>query len=174
MNEYKKGDVVQIHNGDIKFPGLVTDVTPRFLFVGKLKFRRDNGQMVKRQKERVYRLNLCIKETHSIPDFSSDSMADAEVCVDSTGRAYSAVRRTTVSEPSKWLPVTEAEASRVSRRDSINPNPRSGVPIPTRPVTARAGNDPGTTQYPQRELGHPEGSHGDKGDGCPMKTKVML
>jgi len=53
-----KGDVVQISNGKIKFPGLVTDVTPKYLYVGKLKFRRDNWQLVKRQ--RANRLNLSI------------------------------------------------------------------------------------------------------------------
>jgi hypothetical protein len=58
----KKGDVVQIDNGDIRFPGVVTDVTPKFLFVGKLKFRRDNGQMVKRQKAKAYRLDLRIAQ----------------------------------------------------------------------------------------------------------------
>jgi hypothetical protein len=62
MIDYKKGDVVQIDNGDIKFPGVVTDVTPQYLFVGKLKFRRDTGQMVKRQKSKVYRLDFRIAQ----------------------------------------------------------------------------------------------------------------
>jgi hypothetical protein len=96
MNDYKKGDVVQIKNGEIQFPGIVTNVTPRFLFVGKLKFRRDDGQMVKRQKARVYRLNLCIEMSRSIPYFVSDTVAGDGACIDSTGRANSVVRDTSV------------------------------------------------------------------------------
>ena len=164
MSEYKKGDVVQIQNGDIKFPGLVTDVTPKYLFVGKLKFRRDTGQMVQRQRKRAYRLDLCIKVSRSIPNLIPKVVSDDAACIDSIGRANSVVRDTSVSEPSRWLPRKEAEASRVSRRDSINSNPRSGEPIPTRPVTARAVNDSGTTQYPQRELGHPEGVTGTRAE----------
>lgn len=44
--------------------------------------------------------------------------------------------------------------------DLFNTNPRSGEPIPTRPVTANSVNDSGTTQYPDRKA---EEGHGDKG-----------
>lgn len=57
--------------------------------------------------------------------------------------------------PAKKLRIRELVAANL-----INPNPRSGVPLPTRPVTANSVNDSGTTQYPSSST---EDGHGDKG-----------
>jgi hypothetical protein len=53
--------------------------------------------------------------------------------------------------------------------DLFNTNPRSGEPIPTRPVTAKAVNDSGTTQYPSRST---EDGHGDKGRSEISRTQL--
>jgi hypothetical protein len=74
MIDCKRGDVVQIRNGEITFPGLVSDVTPCYLFVG----------------------NLCIDMSRSISNSPSDALVSGEPCIDSTGRTHSAVRDTKV------------------------------------------------------------------------------
>lgn len=66
--------------------------------------------------------------------------------------------------PAKKLRAHELVAVRFT-----NPNPRSGEPIPTRPVTAKAVNDSGTTQYPSCST---EDGHGDKGGRATIHTHL--
>lgn len=66
--------------------------------------------------------------------------------------------------PAKKLRVRELVAT-----DLFNTNPRSGVPLPTRPVTANSVNDSGTTQYPDRKA---EEGHGDKGGRETIPTQL--
>lgn len=66
--------------------------------------------------------------------------------------------------PAKKLRVRELVAT-----DLFNTNPRSGVPLPTRPVTANSVNDSGTTQYPSRKT---EEGHGDKGGKANIRTQL--
>lgn len=54
----QKRDGVKIRNCRVVFPGMVTDATPCFIFVEKLKFRRDNGWQVRRQWRYKLRLRL--------------------------------------------------------------------------------------------------------------------
>ena len=49
---------VKIRNGRVTFPGMVTNATPCFVFVERLKFRRDNGWQVRRQWRYKLRLRL--------------------------------------------------------------------------------------------------------------------
>ena len=56
LKELQKRDVVLVRNGDIHFRAEITDATPCYLLSGKLKFRRDDGRLVSRQ--RAKRLNL--------------------------------------------------------------------------------------------------------------------
>jgi hypothetical protein len=56
LKELRKRDVLLVRNGDIHFRAELTDATPCFLLIGKLKFRRDDGRLVLRQ--RVNRMNL--------------------------------------------------------------------------------------------------------------------
>ncbi len=83
-----------------------------------------------------------------------------DTCIDTSGRAFA---------PSDTRQSVGRQGGRLSRKLRAhglvavcftNPNPRSGEPIPTRPVTAKAVNDSGTTQYPDRKA---EEGHGDKG-----------
>lgn len=55
-----RGDtvLVQTHTGEIMPPAMVTDETPCYVFVGRLKFHRRNGWQVQRQSQRVYRMRL--------------------------------------------------------------------------------------------------------------------
>jgi hypothetical protein len=55
----KRGDMVRIRNGDLHMPpAMVTNETPCYVFVGKLKFWRRHGWQVMRQGKRVYRMKL--------------------------------------------------------------------------------------------------------------------
>lgn len=54
----QKRDGVKIRNCRVTFPGMVTNATPCFVFVEKLKFRRDNGWQVRRQWRYKLRLRL--------------------------------------------------------------------------------------------------------------------
>ena len=62
LRTVRKGDMVRVLNSDHlwKLPERVTDATPCYLFLGKLKFHRRHGWQVMRQAERVYRLKLRI------------------------------------------------------------------------------------------------------------------
>jgi len=56
----KRGDVVRVitHVGELMEPAKVTNETPCYVFVGKLKFHRRHGWQVERQGKRVYRMKL--------------------------------------------------------------------------------------------------------------------
>lgn len=56
LSRLKTGDITLVRNGRIHFRAQLTDATPCFLFIGKLKFHRIVGTLVKRL--RVNRLNL--------------------------------------------------------------------------------------------------------------------
>lgn len=60
LAQLKKGDMVMVrsHSGEVMPAATVTDATPCFLFVGKLKFWRDSGWQIKRQRQHVYRMKL--------------------------------------------------------------------------------------------------------------------
>lgn len=57
----RRGDVVLVRNGALHFRAPITDATPCFLFSGKLKFHRGDGNLVRRQ--RANRLNLRLVRT---------------------------------------------------------------------------------------------------------------
>lgn len=64
----KRGDLVRIRNGDfVMQPAMVTDETPCYVFVGKLKFRRRDGWQVSRQSSCVYRMKLRLVRTELDP-----------------------------------------------------------------------------------------------------------
>lgn len=67
LQQLKRGDVVLVRNGQIHFPGTISNVTPKFLFIGKLKFHKRDGSQVKRQRARVYRMNLRLVMSESTP-----------------------------------------------------------------------------------------------------------
>jgi hypothetical protein len=55
----RRRDMVRVRNGAMVMPpAMVTDETPCFVFIGKLKFHRRTGWQVARQSERVYRMKL--------------------------------------------------------------------------------------------------------------------
>jgi hypothetical protein len=56
----KRGDIVRIrtHTGEVMPPAMVTNETPCYVFIGKLKFHRRNGWQVARQSSCVYRMKL--------------------------------------------------------------------------------------------------------------------
>jgi len=56
----KRGDLVRIrtHTGETMPPAMVTNETPCYVFIGKLKFHRRHGWQVSRQGNRVYRMKL--------------------------------------------------------------------------------------------------------------------
>lgn len=56
----KRGDVVRVrtHTGETMPAAMVTNDTPCYVFVGKLKFHRRHGWQVMRQGVRVYRMKL--------------------------------------------------------------------------------------------------------------------
>ncbi len=55
----KRGDTVRVQNGHATMPAaMVTNETPCYVFVGKLKFWRRHGWQVARQGKRVYRMKL--------------------------------------------------------------------------------------------------------------------
>jgi hypothetical protein len=56
----KRGDMVRVrtHLGTTMPPAMVTDDTPCYVFVGKLKFHRRNGWQTARQSSCVYRMKL--------------------------------------------------------------------------------------------------------------------
>lgn len=59
----KRGDLVRVRNGDITMPpAMVTNDTPRYVFVGKLKFHRRHGWQVARQSSCVYRMKLRLEQ----------------------------------------------------------------------------------------------------------------
>lgn len=60
LKQLKAGDVVLVRNGQAHFPGTLTNTTPCFLFIGKLKFHRISGWQTKAQRKRVYRMKLRI------------------------------------------------------------------------------------------------------------------
>lgn len=49
---------VRTHTGDTMPPAMVTNETPCYVFIGKLKFRRSNGWQVARNAARCYRMRL--------------------------------------------------------------------------------------------------------------------
>lgn len=49
---------VLTHADKLMPPAVVTDATPCYVFVGKLKFRRGDGWQVKRNAGRCYRMRL--------------------------------------------------------------------------------------------------------------------
>lgn len=57
-----KGDEVLVRNGELHYRAQLTDATPCYLLVGKLKFRRDIGWIVKRQQRLRMRLRLVRNE----------------------------------------------------------------------------------------------------------------
>jgi hypothetical protein len=56
----KRGDIVRVrtHTGETMPAAMVTNETPCYVFVGKLKFHRRNGWQVSRQSSCVYRMKL--------------------------------------------------------------------------------------------------------------------
>jgi hypothetical protein len=46
LSHVKRGDTVIVRNRAVHFDGLVTDATPCYLFLGKLKFRRLDGELI--------------------------------------------------------------------------------------------------------------------------------
>lgn len=60
LSTLKRGDTVRVrtHTGDIMPAAMVTNETPCYVFVGKLKFWRRHGWQVKRQGKQVYRMRL--------------------------------------------------------------------------------------------------------------------
>ena len=46
LQELRTGDVVLVRNGLIHYRTQLTDATPCFLHVGRLKFRRDSGWII--------------------------------------------------------------------------------------------------------------------------------
>jgi hypothetical protein len=63
-----KGDTVLVRNGRHMLPAeRLTDATPCFLKIGKLKFRRDSGWLVKKQQRNRLRLLLVRNEKEFKP-----------------------------------------------------------------------------------------------------------
>lgn len=58
LKQLRGRDVVLVRNGGLHSRAEVTDSTPCFLFIGKLKFRRDSGWQTTSQQRRVYRMKL--------------------------------------------------------------------------------------------------------------------
>jgi hypothetical protein len=56
----RRGDTVRVrtHMAVTMPPAMVTDATPCFVFVGKLKFHRCDGWQVAQQAKKVYRMRL--------------------------------------------------------------------------------------------------------------------
>jgi hypothetical protein len=56
----KRQDMVRVrtHMGKVMPPAMVTNDTPCYVFVGRLKFHRRNGWQVARQSQQVYRMRL--------------------------------------------------------------------------------------------------------------------
>lgn len=55
----KRGDMVRVRNGEETWPpAMVTNDSPCYVFVGKLKFHRRHGWQVARQSSCVYRMKL--------------------------------------------------------------------------------------------------------------------
>lgn len=94
-------------------------------------------------------------------EFADISHRRAYVCASSATRQFVSRQGGCLA---RKLRVRELVAT-----DLSNTNPRSGEPIPTRPVTANSVNDSGTTQYPSRST---EDGHGDKGEGEAIPTHL--
>lgn len=60
LKQLKAGDSVLVRNGRVHFPGTISNATPCYLFIGKLKFHRAHGWQTKRQRAKVYRMKLRI------------------------------------------------------------------------------------------------------------------
>lgn len=58
LKELRKDDVALVRNGGLHCRSQITDATPCFIFIGKLKFRRDTGWQTSSQQRRVYRMKL--------------------------------------------------------------------------------------------------------------------
>lgn len=60
LMQLKRQSIVRVrsHTGFVMPPAMVTNETPRYVFVGKLKFRRGDGWQVKRNAGRCYRMRL--------------------------------------------------------------------------------------------------------------------
>lgn len=60
LQTLKRDHIVRVrkHNGETMPEAMVTNDSPCFVFVGKLKFRRSDGWQVKRQAKRCYRMKL--------------------------------------------------------------------------------------------------------------------
>jgi hypothetical protein len=60
LQTLKRDDMVRVrtHMNVTMPPAMVTDATPCYVFVGKLKFHRHNGWQVAQQYKRCYRMKL--------------------------------------------------------------------------------------------------------------------
>lgn len=60
LSTLKRGDLVRVstHTGETMPAAMVTNETPCYVFVGKLKFHRRHGWQVMRQSSCVYRMKL--------------------------------------------------------------------------------------------------------------------
>ena len=58
---------VVTHTGEVMPPAMVTNDTPCYVFVGKLKFHRSSGWQVARQGQRVYRMKLRLVRNEDDP-----------------------------------------------------------------------------------------------------------
>jgi hypothetical protein len=56
----KRQSIVRVatHTGNVMEPAMVTNETPRYIFIGKLKFRRGDGWQVLRNARKCYRMRL--------------------------------------------------------------------------------------------------------------------
>ena len=61
LNSLKTGDIVLVRNHvHLHFRAPITDATPCYLHVGKLKFHRLSGAQTNRQRRKVYRMRLLL------------------------------------------------------------------------------------------------------------------
>jgi hypothetical protein len=56
LGSLKPGDAVTVQNGAQQFSGIVTHVTPGFICISRLKFRRKDGWLSGHYKKRMLRL----------------------------------------------------------------------------------------------------------------------
>jgi hypothetical protein len=58
--QLKRQSIVRVrtHTGHLMPPATLTNDSPKYLFIGKLKFRRGDGWQVKRNAGRCYRMRL--------------------------------------------------------------------------------------------------------------------
>lgn len=65
LQRLRTGDVVLVRNGRLHFRAPITDATPCYIFLGRLKFHRENGWQTCRQRKRVYRMCLRLVRTEA-------------------------------------------------------------------------------------------------------------